>query len=108
VTCNLDPSAEASQGEIVFASRAGLVPAGHVIHVELGRMPMAWTAHAKWFALAALATLIVAGTAVVFARPRRSPTVECSDASIPAHPLPSPELPAKSKRRTDRQRRRAA
>lgn len=79
VSCDLPLVHSASAAEAVFASRSDL-PAGHVIRVELNRLPGSFMATAKWAALCLLAVLIVA--ALVTAK-RRSATGSASHRSPP-------------------------
>ena len=65
VTANLPPG-RAAAGELVFQSRDNPLPAGHVLRVELGRLPLPWMAYAKWAAIGALAALVAGmGTAMM-------------------------------------------
>ena len=66
VTCNLPPPASEKDGELLYRSSSPL-PAGHLLHVTVGRVPVPWTTYARW---AAVGTLIaaVAGAAVTVAR----------------------------------------
>jgi hypothetical protein len=64
VTCNLDPLANAQPGERAFGSRGQRLPAGFVVRVELGRLPVSWTTYAKWATIAVL-LVAVAGTAAM-------------------------------------------
>lgn len=79
--CDLPPVADGSPGENVFQSSAGVLPAGHVIRVQLGHVALPWTVYARWAALFLLAGLI-AGTAIVLRRPRRSPPAATDDPTI--------------------------
>jgi hypothetical protein len=66
VACDL-PSADRSRtdlksvppgGEAVFESTGEILPTGHVLHVDLGRLPLPLMAYARWVAVAALALLM--------------------------------------------------
>jgi hypothetical protein len=72
VVCNLPSAAGESPGERVFQSAPGILPAGHVLHVQLGPMAVPWSIYARWGALAVLVGLI-AGTAFVVRGVHRQP-----------------------------------
>lgn len=82
VTCDLPTFDEHPPGEAAFQSDAGILPAGHVIRVQLGRVPVAATVYARWGALAVLACLI-GGTGMFLWRARRSSPVPTAVASEP-------------------------
>jgi len=66
VFCNLGPGSNGRPGEatLEFESAGETLPAGHVVRLEMGRLPVRWTAYGRWLALAALVGLI-AGTSLV-------------------------------------------
>ena len=68
---NLPQDKDAGPGEVVFQSRDNLLPAGHVLRVELGRLPLAWMAYAKWAAILLLAALIAGVGAAMLRRKER-------------------------------------
>ena len=72
VFCNLEPGTAARDGEIVFESRGKTLPAGYVIRVELGRLPVPFMVYGRWLALAALVGLVAAATLAALRR-RRDP-----------------------------------
>jgi hypothetical protein len=63
VSCNLPEGRGRDEGELLFQSPGGPLPAGHVIRVELGRLPVPLSAHGRWFALVILIGL-VGGTSI--------------------------------------------
>ena len=63
MSCNLPEGQSRDEGELLFQSRGEPLPAGHVIRVELGRLPVPLTAHARWFALVILVGLM-GGTSI--------------------------------------------
>ena len=69
VSGNLPQGKGAGPGEVVFESRGNPLPAGHVLRVELGRLPLPWMAYAKWAAILLLAALI-AGVGAAMLRKR--------------------------------------
>lgn len=90
VACNLKRGPNGQSGMMVFESDANTLPAGHVLSVELGRLPVPLMAYARWTALAILA-IAIAGTSLAILRRRRgsrnpgaagdaSPTTATSDA----------------------------
>ena len=90
----------------VFQSSAGVLPAGHVIRVQLGNVALPWTVYARWAALFVLAGLI-AGTAIVLRRHRRSPAAATDDPTIGQEkPLPGPVASEAPKSRSRRQQQR--
>ena len=71
VSCNLDAKPLQRGGEITFTSGGRHLPAGQVIRVDLGRLPMPLMAYGRWLALAALVGL-VGSTGLVLGWRRRS------------------------------------
>jgi hypothetical protein len=80
IVCNLPPAAEDSAGERGFQSAAGVLPAGYVLRVQPGHVPVPWSAYARWSALFALAGLIV-GTAFHLRRSSRTPPSDAGAAA---------------------------
>jgi hypothetical protein len=72
VTCSLGTRSSPSGGEVVFSS-VPQMPAGEVIRVEIGRLPVPAIAYARWAALVLLAAAIA--MAAVTLRNRRA---DCS------------------------------
>ena len=76
ITCNLprtDVRRDGNLTELVFQSSGNGLPAGHVLQVELGQLPVAWMIYGRWLALAALVLLIAAASVVrIRRRSRRS------------------------------------
>lgn len=60
VTSNLAREPGKGDGEVTFVSGTHILPAGHVLRVELGSQPVSAMTYAPWGALAMLAVLIVA------------------------------------------------
>jgi hypothetical protein len=81
IACNLPPAAAPTQDVLAFEASA--LPAGHAIELELGSLPLAWTAYARGAAVAAL-LLLVLGTSLYMLR-RRSlqPAVVAATAASP-------------------------
>jgi hypothetical protein len=46
VACDLGKAKAGSAGEVVFESIDEALPAGHLVRVTLGRLPVPWTAYA--------------------------------------------------------------
>jgi hypothetical protein len=72
VRCDLPWLPAERDGEILFESDGRALPAGHVLRVELGRLPLGWMDYARPLAVVALLGLI-AGTSFVMVRRRRRP-----------------------------------
>ena len=71
VRCDLPWLPAERDGEILFESDGTLLPAGHVLRVELGRLPLGWMDYARSAAVLGLIGL-VAGTSWLLVR-RRMP-----------------------------------
>jgi hypothetical protein len=72
VRCDLPWLPAETDGEILFESDGTPLPAGHVLRVELGRLPLGWMDYARPAAVLGLIGLI-AGTSFVLLRRRRKP-----------------------------------
>ena len=74
VSCSLGHASAEATGEVLYESADRTLPAGHVVRVELGRLPRAWTSYGRWIAGAVLLGLIGGVAAVVLpaASPRGS------------------------------------
>jgi hypothetical protein len=81
IACDLPPVAASPSNAKIFQSGAGVLPAGHVIRVQLGTVALPWTFYARWAALVALAGLIVA-TAIILRRPRRHRAAASDDPTL--------------------------
>ena len=75
VRCPLLRRTEADAKTVAYASAGQEIPAGRVLRVELGRLPLPWMAYSKWAAVAILLLLITGTLWLHFAR-RRPATVE--------------------------------
>jgi hypothetical protein len=58
VACNLPPGAAGASGEAVFESTGSILPAGQVLRVDLGALPLAFMTYARWAAVVTLALLV--------------------------------------------------
>ena len=79
VSCNLPSRPDRENGAAIFESNDSLLPAGHVVHLELGRLRVPVMTDARWIALGILACLIAAAAVVAELQRRRSsprPAVE--------------------------------
>ncbi len=74
VVSNLPSVADGKDGTFVFHAANEMLPAGHRLTLELGKMPTPWIVHARWAALGVLAVLIV-GTTILVKRRRTSPAL---------------------------------
>jgi hypothetical protein len=79
---NQDPS---------FATRGTTLQPGYVVEVELGRLPIRWTAHARWYALLLLVTSVI-GTIVWL---RRRPATADRATRGSSSPLAGPHFKPK-------------
>ena len=81
VACNLPAAAcspspaphapsPALQPEVVFESTGDMLPAGHVLRVDMGHLPLALMAYARWIAVATLALLVATVSRLVIWRKR--------------------------------------
>ncbi len=89
IVCNLDPSGRSAAGEKVFSSRGESLPAGHVVRVELGKLPVPWMTYARWGALLVLIGLVATASASLLWRRRARHAAESSaaaEASAEANP----------------------
>jgi hypothetical protein len=68
VSCTLPPAPPERSGELVFQSAGEKLMPGHVIRVELGRLPVPWMVYGRW---TAAATLVVLAGGVCLAVMRR-------------------------------------
>ncbi len=72
VSCNLQRLTEdAGQGPL-FGSGEEILPAGHVVRLELGHLPVPWIAYGRWVALAALIGLVAVASIVASGRRKQS------------------------------------
>jgi hypothetical protein len=67
VACNLKHGPDEEAGTVTFNSDRGVLPAGHLVYAELGRLPVPLMAYARWLALAILG-ILVAGMGVILVR----------------------------------------
>jgi hypothetical protein len=82
ISCNLPRAAEESSAAVVFASAGQPLPAGHVLHVALGRLPVPLMAYARPLAALILGGLIAGTSLVMFRRRRRAPRQNVSGTVI--------------------------
>jgi hypothetical protein len=76
VSCNLPQTSASSSNGVVFESSGNVLPAGHAISLQLGNLPLPWTAYARWAALGGLGLLMLGTSAFMFTRRRSSPNRE--------------------------------
>jgi hypothetical protein len=60
IICNLDRAVKPKDGQLTFESNGATLPAGYMLRVELGHLPVSPMAYAPWWALALLTGSIVA------------------------------------------------
>ncbi len=74
VRCETLRQTTAGEKSVVFASAGQGLPAGQVLQVELGRLPLPWMTYGKWVAVAIMLGLIAAAGWLHFRRGgRQSP-----------------------------------
>jgi hypothetical protein len=90
VSSNLDAAKRPRTKEAVFTSVGKVMPAGYVLRLELGHLPVPWMTYGKWLAALALVGSI-AGTSIMMTRAkkraaRRQPTAPTARARGPSKP----------------------
>lgn len=71
VFCSLPRTPQTGDDALDFQSAGGPLPAGHVIRVQLGQLPLSWMAYARWGALGVLVVMVSAvGVAITRQRPK--------------------------------------
>jgi hypothetical protein len=78
VACNLAVAPEQSGGALVFQQKTHAFPAGHVIELKLGALPLTVDACIRWGA-AALLVLLITGAAIAAWRRQRPATDLAAD-----------------------------
>ncbi len=68
VSCNLERLTEDADEGPLFGSGEEILPAGHVVRLELGHLPVPWIAYGRWVALAALIGLVAVASLVASGR----------------------------------------
>ena len=89
VRCELLRRTAADEKAVVFESAGQELPAGQVLQVELGRLPLPWMTYGKWAAVAIMLGLIAGAGWLHFRRGKRQ---------SPANALPK-TLTARNKRK---------
>ena len=89
VRCELLRRTTAGEKTVVFESAGQELPAGQVLQVELGRLPLPWMTYGKWAAVAVMLVLIAGAGWLHFRRGNRQ---------SPAKALPK-TLTARNKRK---------
>jgi hypothetical protein len=75
VSCNLSPAAGENNSTVGFESKGETLPAGHVVRIQLGRLPVSLAAYGRWIALALLGALMaIAGCVSIFCH-RKKPLI---------------------------------
>jgi hypothetical protein len=76
IACDLEAAASDRAGELIFRSEGRVLPAGHVLQVGMGHLPVPWMTYARWTAAGLLACLVAAAGAVAFRRRGRKARAE--------------------------------
>ncbi len=85
ISCNLARAASQEKGHVIFQSSGQTLPAGHVVRVELGRLPISLAAYGRWLALIVLILLIAVTSFVGFQkrRTKRRQMLQCQPSLAP-------------------------
>jgi hypothetical protein len=75
VRCGSLRRATADDKAVVFESAGQAFPAGQVLQVELGRLPLPWMTYGKWAAIAVMLGLIAAAGWLNFRRQAKPPAI---------------------------------
>ena len=89
VRCDMLRRTAADEKSVVFESAGQELPAGQVLQVELGRLPLPWMTYGKWAAVAIMLVLIAGAGWLHFRHGNRQ---------SPANALPK-TLTARNKRK---------
>ena len=76
VRCEILRQTSAGENMVVFESAGQELPAGQVLQIELGRLPLPWMTYGKWAAVAIMLGLIAGTSWLYFRRHRQSPLKE--------------------------------
>ena len=79
VSCSLDDKPITQDGQVVFETSGQTLPAGHVIRVELGRLPVSFMRYAPYVAMMVLIALIGGASILVTRHP---PTRRFADSAL--------------------------
>ena len=82
VRCDLLRRTQADAKTVVYTSARQEIPAGRVLRVELGRLPLPWMTYSKWAALGILLAVIAVTAGLHFGR-RRVATLEERPMELP-------------------------
>jgi hypothetical protein len=66
ISCNLDISSTPTPDKVVYQSRGATLPKGHVVRIELGRLPVPFMTYARWLATALLLVAFCIGGGLIF------------------------------------------
>jgi hypothetical protein len=108
VACNLDPSAHSTAGERLFSSRGELLPAGHVVRVQLGQLPVPWMSYARWGALLVLLGLVASVSLFLGLGKHRARQLPATDAPVAASNESPRQRPVRRRKAPSPRRRLAA
>ncbi len=78
ISCNLARAASQATGQVIFQSTGQALPAGHVVRVELRRLPISLATYGRWLALIVL-ILLIAVTSLVGFQNRRTKRLQERD-----------------------------
>jgi hypothetical protein len=66
ISCNLDLAPAPSPDKAVYLSSGATLPKGHLVRIELGRLPVSFIAYARWLAAALLLISFCIGGGLIF------------------------------------------
>jgi hypothetical protein len=110
VSCNLPRKTAIGEQGQAFESDGSSFPAGHLVRVEFGGLPMPWMTYAKWSSLGLLAALVL-GTVWFGSRRARKPDGHAPDEAPDAaarRTKNAVEEPKRKRRARSRSKQRAA
>jgi hypothetical protein len=81
VLCNLSRAASQTIGSVTFESTGQALAAGHLIHLQLGRLPISLSTYARWIALAVLGGLIAMSVIGTHYRRQKRPQIRVPERS---------------------------
>jgi len=64
VVCNLPRDSSQINGSVRFASSGKTLPAGHLVSLQLERLPISWATYGRWLALVLLVGLVAAASLI--------------------------------------------
>jgi hypothetical protein len=86
ISCNLAVASAPTPDKAVYQSRGSTLPKGHVVRIELGRLPVSFMAYARWLAAALLLISFCIGGSLIFKQlyvaSKHRPRIDTSKSNI--------------------------